>query len=131
MNENFNLLLRNKIFQRWVYFVFLLLWSLALLSKVLYCSVCESSLGISYRALYFPFAILLLIQSILNSKIIWFICFIILCTLTIYVFIGQINFYENYKTKIPLKWYDLLLSFWILIPIIFIDIFLFKIRPTK
>ena len=131
MKERLSRLFANSSFQRGFYLFFLILWSFSLISKTYACLTCKSSFGITYYTLYIPLASLLLLQTIFNKKGLWFIFLVIFFVITIYIAWSQVNFYNDYKIKASFKPIDLFFQMLILIPVLLVDLILFKIKPVK
>jgi len=131
MKEKIIYLRENSIFQRAFYFLFLFLWSFLLLNKVLEYPMAKSSVGLTYLSLYLPIAVILLLQTIFNLRFLWWVCLIIFFTATLFLYVDQIDFYNEYKTKSNFQPMDLL--FWLieLMPMFFVDFILIKIKPQK
>lgn len=124
-------ILSNTAFQRVVFFLLLLLWSYLLLPNVIYCATCKSSLGIPYIILYTPIALLLMAQMIFNSRITWFIIFMLSCTLPGILISLDYSFYTKYKTKVGYHWPFFFTTIAAVIFTLLFILLLYVIRPKK
>ena len=127
-----NRIFSNILVQRSLYFFFLVLWSIKLLPDAFECPKCTSSIGISYALLYFPVALILLAQTVINNKILWSIIFGFFIICSLFILVDNFQFYDTYHTKMGSNISDFIKSEQLyLLIVLVVDLVIYKIRPTK
>ena len=127
-----NRIFSNRLVQRSFYFFFLILWCIKLLPNALECPKCMSSLGMSYALLFFPVALMLLTQAVINNIVLWRIIFgfFILCSL--YFLLDNFRFYDAYHAKMGTNISDFITGeLFLVLIVLVVDLVIYKIKPTK
>jgi len=126
-----NTIFKNKTFQRFIYLIILLLW-LFRLSNDFENLNSQSSIGVSYAILIFPFSFILITQIIINNKIIWQFIRLIFLIISLFILCDNFTFYKNYQNKTGYK--EILIwesEFILLIVVIITNYVIYKIKPTS
>ena len=135
MKLKLNNILKKGLFQRIVYILALIMWTLVLLKSLINFPLSESSIKISYLTLFLIPATILSIQIILNNQIFWGLIFglfsaFILTSLSM----GMIDWIQrtgNHVKAIDWTFQDILIIIFYFSILTGIDWLIFKIRPKR
>jgi hypothetical protein len=123
-------LFKNPVFQRSVYLVALLIWSAALYNEVLDCFSCSSSSGIPYGILYWVPAVVMLLQLVFNTRLLWWATVLSSFTVSVYLLLDNYFFMVDTSSKVEFTPMDMLISEIILLLILSTaNLVLLVIRP--
>lgn len=125
-------LFKNPVFQRSVYLASLLIWSAALYNEVRDCFSCSSAFGIPYGILYSVPAVVLLLQIVFNTCLLWWATVLLIVTVSAYLLLDTYHFMVDNSSKVEFSSVDILISEIILLLLLgTANLIVLLIRPER
>jgi hypothetical protein len=86
----------------------------------------------SYALLFFPVALMLLTQAVINNIVLWRIIFVFFILFSLYFLLDNFRFYDKYHAKMGTNISDFITGeLFLVLIVLVVDLVIYKIKPTK